>query len=181
MTEYILIDNEKYRLKILLNEKDFDYYTDIWIELLYGKKKLILFKDNLLALKNIVKEYDKEVCSLDNTLEEKSLGLLLNEYYRCSYEEQLQEGIVLDEHGQWIGERYCCFTYLNCATWVYRYAENIIIKVTPIFCGFEEDDYTEEYSDFVVNYKDIFKEISSLQELRTMKENVFKLYNKFFY
>lgn len=180
MTEYMLIDNEKYRLKILLNEKDFDYYNDILIELLCGEKKIILFKDNLLALKNIVKEYDKKVRSLDNTLEEKMLGLLLNEYYRCSYEEQLQEGIVLDEHGRWIGERYCCFTYLNCATWIYRYGENIIIKVTPIFCGFEEDDYTEEYIDFVVNYKDIFKEIASLQELRKMKENVFKLYDKLF-
>lgn len=39
MTEYMLIDNEKYRLKILLNEKDFDYYTDILIELLCGEKK----------------------------------------------------------------------------------------------------------------------------------------------
>ena len=94
MTEYMLIDNEKYRLKILLNEKDFDYYTDIWIELLCGNNHITLFKDNLLALKNIVKEYDKEVCNLDYTLEEKNLGLLLNEYYRCSYEEQLQEGIV---------------------------------------------------------------------------------------
>jgi len=39
MTEYMLIDNEKYRLKILLKEKDFDYYTDMWIELICGKKK----------------------------------------------------------------------------------------------------------------------------------------------
>ncbi len=52
--------------------------------------------------------------------------------------------------------------------------------MTPIFYGFEEEDYTEEYSDFVVNYKDIFKEIYSIQELRTMKENVLKLYDKLF-
>ena len=52
--------------------------------------------------------------------------------------------------------------------------------MTPIFCGFEEDDYTKKYSDFVVNYKDIFKEITSLQELITMKENILKLYDKLF-
>lgn len=180
MMEYILMEDAEYRLVLLLDDEDCDYYTDVYIKLIFAEKSIVLFKDNLLALKNIVEHYDKGVCSLDGTLEEEKIGLLLNEYYRCLYEEQTQENIILNNLGQWIGEKYCCFVGLNYATWLYEYTGNIIMKVTPVFGGFEEDNFTEEYSEFIKNYEDIIKKIVSLQQLRKMREVILKLYYELF-
>lgn len=180
MTEYILMEDVKYRVVLLLNAEDCDYYTDVYIKLIFEEKSIVLFKDNLLALKNIVEHYDKGVCSLDSTLDEKKIGLLLNEYYRYLYEEQIQENIILNNQGQWIGERYCCFVGLNYATWLYEYTGNLIMKVTPIFDGFEDDDFKKEYSEFVKKYEDIIKKVVSLQELRKMRQIILKLYYKLF-
>jgi len=180
MMQHILMENAEYRLVLLLDDEDCDYYTDVYIKLILAEKSIVLFKDNLLALKNIMEQFDKEICSLDSTLEEEKIGLLLNEYYRCLYEEQTQENIILNNQGQWIGERYCCFVSLNYATWVYEYTGNIIMKVAPIFDGFEEDDFTEAYSEFVENYEDIIKDIVSLQQLRKMRDVIDELYYELF-
>lgn len=178
--EYILMEDAEYRLVLLLDVEDCDYYTDVYIKLILDGKSIVLFKDNLLALKNIVEHYDKGVCSLNGALEEEKLGLLLNEYYRCLYAEQMQENIIMNDQGQWIGERHCCFVGLNYATWLYEYTGNIIMKVTPIFDGFEEDDFTKEYSEFAKNYEDVIKKIVSLQQLREMREVILKLYYELF-
>ena len=176
MTEYILIENTEYRLIIVLEDKELDYYTDVYIKFISDKNSIVLFKDNLLALKNIVKQYDKGIYSLDDTLEEEKIGLLLNEYYRCLYEEQTQENIIFNNQGQWIGEKYCCFISLNYATWLYEYEGNIIMKVTPIFEEFEEDDFTEEYREFAKNYEDITRKTLSLQQLGNIREVILNLY-----
>lgn len=176
MTEYILIENAEYRLIILLDDEEFDYYTDVYIKFISDEKSIVLFKDNLLALRNIVEQYDKGIYCLDNTLEEEKLGLLLNEYYRCLYEEQTQKNIIFNNQGQWIGEKYCCFMSLNYATWLYEHEGDIIMKVTPLFEEFEEDNFTEEYSEFVKNYEDITKMKLSLQQLRNIREVILKLY-----
>lgn len=180
MTEYILMEDVEYRVVLLLDAEAFDYYTDVYIKLIFAEKSIVLFKDNLLALKNIVEHYDKGVCSLDSTLDEEKIGLLLNEYYRYLYEEQTQENIIVNNQGQWIGERYCCFIGLNYAIWLYEYTGNLIMKVTPIFDGFEEDDYKEEYREFVKKYEDIIKKTVSLQQLRKVRHIILKLYYKFF-
>ena len=180
MTEYILMEDVEYRVVLLLDAGACDYYTYVYIKLIFAEKSIVLFKDNLLALKNIVEHYDKGVCSLDSTLDEEKIGLLLNEYYRCLYEEQTQENIILNNQGQWIGEKYCCFVGLNYATWLYVYAGKVIMKVTPIFDGFEEDDFTKEYSEFVKTYEDIIKKTVSLQQLRKMRQIILKLYYSIF-
>lgn len=178
--EYTLIENEKYKLIIILDNNDFDYYTDIRLDLIFAEKDIVIFNDNLLALKNIVEQSNEAVHILDGNLNEKSLGVLLNEYYRCLYENQMQEVIVLDNQGQWVGEKYNCFSNLEYATWIYKYAGNIIIKVTPIFGGFEEDDYIQEYKQFIKNYEDVFKETISLQQLKTVKKIILELYDELF-
>lgn len=105
---------------------------------------------------------------------------MLNEYYRYLYDEQIKENIILNNQGQWIGERYCCFVGLNYATWLYEYTGNLIMKVTPIFDGFEDYDFTKEYSEFVKKYEDIIKKVVSLQQLRKMRQIILKLYYKLF-
>ena len=54
------------------------------------------------------------------------------------------------------------------------------MKVSPIFDGFEEDDFTEEYRKFVKKYEDIIKKTVSLQQLRKMRQIILKLYDKLF-
>lgn len=178
--EYALIENQKYKLIISLEEIDFDYYTNVCIELIFGKKSIVLFKDNLLALKNVIDQYKENIDTLDANLDENSLGILLNDYYRGIYENQFQDSLILDNQERWIGQKYCFFISLEYATWIYRYDENIIMKVTPIFCGFEEYGYVQEYDRFIQEYKDVFKEKLSLQQLIYAKKVIYRLYKKLF-
>lgn len=170
--EYALLESENYKLIVSLEEIDFDYYTDVCIELIFDKKPIILFKDNLLALKNIVEQYEN-VDILDDNLNENKLGILLNNYYRGFYENQFDDNLIFDNQERWIGEKYCCFSSLEYVTWIYKYDGNIIMKVTPVFRGFEKDDFVQEYND-------IFREVLSLQQLLCIKEVVIELYNKLF-
>ena len=178
--EYTLIENEQYRLTILLDETDFDYYTDLCIKLIFDRKHIVLFKDNLIALKNIVEQFEGEIRILDDSLDEKSLGVLLNEYYRCINEDQIQDNIVFDNQGHWIGEKFYYFSSLEYVTWIYIYDASIIMKVTPIFRGFEKDNYFKEYNKFIKEYKDVFTEIISLQQLRYVKKIILELYDELF-
>lgn len=75
-------------------------------------------------------------------------------------------------------EKYCCFLGLEYAAWIYRYDENIIVKVTPVFGEFEEDDYVQEYYKFIREYNDVFRAVISLQELINMKKIILELYNE---
>lgn len=176
--EYILIEGEKYKVLMSFEEIDFDYYTDVCIELIFDKKPIILFKDNLSALRNIINQCNENTNRLDVDLDENKLGILLNNYYRGIYENQFQDSLVLDNQGRWIGEKYCCFFGSEYVTWIYRYDEDIIMKVTPVFGGFEEAGYVQEYYKFVQEYKDVFREIISLPELINMKKIIFELYNE---
>ena len=178
--KYALIKNKKYKLIMSLEKKDFDYYTDVCIELIFNIKTLMLFKDNLLALKNIIDQYKENINMLDDDLDENELGILLNDYYKGICENKFQSSLILDNQERWIGEKYCCFSGSEYATWIYRYNRDIIIKVTPIFHGFEEDDYAQEYCRFIQEYNDIFRERVSLQQLICAKKIICELYDDLF-
>lgn len=178
MKEYELIKTEKYKLMLLLDESEFDYYTDVFIELTFGVNKITIFKDNLLELKNNVKQFDENIHMLENKLDETKLGILLNEYYWGLYEGDLDENIILDSQERWIGERYCWFINSEYATWLYKYCGKIIMRVTPIFSGFEEDDYVQAYCNFTQKYKDIFRGQLSLEQILYMKQIILDLYDK---
>lgn len=94
--EYILIKSKKYKLILLLDEMDFDYYTDVCVELVFDGQSIILFKDNLLSLKNITEQYSGNIVILDNNLDESKLGILLNNYYMSIYENEIQDNWSLD-------------------------------------------------------------------------------------
>ena len=176
--EYILIKNEKYKVTLSFEEIDFDYYTDVYVELFFYNQSIILFKDNLLALKNIIDQYHENSACLDIRLDEKMLGISLNDYYRGIYEEKIPDHLTLDWQGRWIGEKYCYFQVPEYATWIYRYDEKVILKVTPFFDRFAEDDYVQEYDKFIRKYNDVFREHVSSQQLENMKKIIYQLYNK---
>ena len=78
--------------------------------------------------------------------------------------------MILDNHGYWIGEKYCCYSNSEYATWIYYYGGSIVMKVTPVFNGFENEGYVQEYYKFIQEYKDIFRGIVSLQQLIYVKK-----------
>lgn len=178
--EYVLMKDEKYKLIILLEKENFDYYTDVCIELIFDKKSIVLFKDNLLALKNIIDQYKENMDMLDDNLDENKLGILLNDYYRGFYENEFQNSLILDEQKRWVGERYCCYVSSEYATWIYWYEGNIIMKVTPIFGRFEEKNYVQEYYKFTRKYNDVFRVNVSLQQLICAKKIIYELYDELF-
>lgn len=177
MKKYELITTKKYKLILLLEESEFDYYTDVYIELTFGENKIIIFRDNLLELKNSVKQLGENIRVLKDSILEAKLGILLNEYYSGLYRGEIDENIVLDYQGQWIGEKYCWFINSGYATWMYKYHGKIIMRVTPIFSGFDEE-YVQEYNHFIWKYKDIFREQLSLEQILYMKQIIFTLYDK---
>ena len=61
MMEYILIENTEYRLIIVLEDKELDYYTDVYIKFISDKNSIVLFKDNLLALKALERDYSGKI------------------------------------------------------------------------------------------------------------------------
>ena len=176
--EYVLIENRKYKVILSFEEIDFDYYTNVSLEFICQNKSIIIFRDNLLALKNAIDWHYENIDELDTSLDENKLGILLNNYYGEGYEKQSQDGLNLDNQGRWIGEKYCCFLSHEYASWIYRKHENIIVKVTPVFCGYEKDDYIREYNKFLEEYNDTFREMITPQELHNMKRIVFELCNE---
>lgn len=178
--EYVLIQNEKYKLTIFLDKPGFDYYTDVFIKLTFDEQSIILFKDNLLALKNIIDHYNGNIDILDNNLDESKLGILLNDYYRGFYGNKHQNNLILDNNGYWIGEKYCCYSNQKYATWIYCYGGNIVIKVTTVFGGFGKEGYAREYYKFIQKYKDTFRGFVSLQQLTYAKKVIFQLYDELF-
>lgn len=171
--------SEKYKLILLLDEDEFDYYTDVYIELIFGENKITIFKDNLLALKNNIAQFDENIHILEPKLDEAKLGMLLNDYYQRLYEDDSEENTILGGE-EWIGEKYCWFINPKNVTWIYQYCGSVIMKVTPVFYGFEKDDYLQEYCKFSHSYKDIFREQISLEQVIHMKQLVFYLYDMLF-
>jgi len=175
----MLIKKQNYSLILILDDLDFDYYTDISIELFSKENRIILYCDNLLALKNIVEQYNKGIPILNNDLEEERIGLLLNKYYQGLYENVIKNEIILDKRGQWIGEKYLCYVNSEFATWIYRYNNRMVFRITPIFQGFEKDNYIQDYNQFMLQYKDILKDVVSVEELEGIKKIICELCNKF--
>lgn len=161
-----------------MDESEFDYYTNVYIKLIFGVNKITIFKDNLLELRNSTKQIVENIHILEDKLDETKLGMLLNDYYQGVYEGDFDENIILDSRDRWIGEKYCWFINSKYATWMYQYSEGIIMKVTPVFYKFEEDDYVQEYCKFKQEYKDVFREQISSEQIIYMKQLIFSLYNK---
>lgn len=176
--EYILFNNKKYNITLSFEDEEFDYYSDVSVILFFEDKSMLLFKDNLLSLKNIFDDYD--IKTLDGRLNESKLGLFLNDYYRGTYEGKYEKYLILDKHRHWIGENYYWLQSIEYTTWLYQYEDYIALKVTPMFTGFEEDDFTDAYHKFAKSYKNVFCQKVSLNEIVRAERKIFDLYEIYF-
>lgn len=177
--EYTVIKDNQCTVKISADITDLDYYTNITLKLCIDNKDIVLLVDNILFLKNVMSGYMENVDTyiLDSRLDEKNLGLLLNEYYRYVDEENVKDKLILDGQNRWIGEKYCCFTNEGYATWLYKYNENMVMKVTPLFMGFEKNNYMQEYSEFIKEYRDVLSINVTFQQLNNMFKVILFLFN----
>lgn len=73
--------------------------------------------------------------------------------------------------GEWIEERYCCFSAKEYATWIYKFKNSIYLMVTRVFREFGEDDIEEKYSIFINQCLTVFSTKISYADL----ENFFQL------
>lgn len=175
--EYMIISNKQCRISLILDEKNIDYYTDVTLELHFKSNKYVLLKDNVLYLKNIINSYvdNMDYYILDSRLNEERLGILLNEYYYNIYKNKTKECVIYDEKNNWIGEKYCCFMSLEYATWLYKYNNQIHLKVTPMFQYFDKKNNINEYLQFLNGYSEICNVIISLEELNKFFEILLEL------
>ncbi len=177
--QYILIKNNAYSCYLLLDNRDFDYYTNVQIQLDDRTQSLMLYNDNLLYLKNIIKQCHKfGIEELSVVLDENNVGILSNEYYRSIYENEKSNSVLLDDNGYWIGEKYRIFSHNQYETWLYKYQGDIILKVTPVYMGFEQEGYFNSYIRFQKTYKDIFRERISLTQLKSAGETILGIYRE---
>ena len=159
-----------------MDSDDFDYYSDVKMIIIIRDKEYIIFKDNLLFLKNIIKNYNVKKEYID-TLDEEELGILLNLYYKMLYDDLTNNKIDFNESGEWIGEQYVIFTSKICATWLYMMQGKYIVKVTPIFDS--DNEYEGEYLNFISHYQDILRVELSEDELNIIAsqlEDIISLY-----
>lgn len=154
--------------------KCIDYYTDVFIDLVIGAKKINIFKDNFWELNNIVVACNKGIKEMNDSFDETKLGVELNEYYKRFYKQNLKS-----DEKEWEGEKFCIYTGIHTATWLYKYKEEYIFKITPIYNKFEEDD-DKMFYDFINNCSDIFKCNLSKDDLQEISEMIIGLFKKEF-
>lgn len=178
MDEYLIINSSQYKLKLLADKEELDYYTDLILELCVGRDKYILLKDNILFIKNMIGKFINNIhmYELDGRLNESELGLLYNVYFYCNNEELVDDSIILDNQGSWIGEKYAFFSNQNYTTWFYKYNNNIMMKVTPMFQYFDEGNNSIQYKKFIKEYSDIFKTVIDLSKIEEMLKILEGLY-----
>lgn len=173
---YKIFEKEQYCMNMMLEDDKFDYYSDVEIKFIIRETEYIIYKDNLLFLKNIINNFKDKNKYLDDDLDEDKLGILLNIYYKTIYDELEDDRISINEFNEWIGEKYVLFLSKIYVTWLYEKQDNYVIKITPIF---NNDEYGEEFEKFLLNYKDILcMEIHSddLNKIFNVLLDIIKLY-----
>lgn len=149
---YKIFEKEQYCMNMMFDDDKFDYYSDVEIKFIIRETEYIIYKDNLLFLKNIINNFKDKNKYLDDNLDEDKLGILLNIYYKSIYDELEDDRININEFNEWNGEKYVLFLSKSYATWLYGKRDNYVIKITPIF---NNDEYGEKFENFLLNYKDI--------------------------
>lgn len=79
---YKIFEKEQYCMNMMFDDDKFDYYSDVEIKFTVRETEYIIYKDNLLFLKNIINNFKDKNKYLDDNLDEDKLGILLNIYYK---------------------------------------------------------------------------------------------------
>ena len=148
-----------------------DVYDD-WIELkllISNREEIVIYDDTLLSLLGLYNHYfsDTKKMELDVSLKNANLGILLNiYYYRIANDMELgKQFFPLNENGDWVGTRYCCFENNNIATWFYIENDKYIFKCTPLYKGLF-DDYDVTLKEFIEDYKEEYENSLSCDAYR---------------
>ncbi|MCI5654906.1 MAG: hypothetical protein MR300_00415 [Ruminococcus sp.] len=182
MGKYIIINNNQYKLYIEFSYENFDYYTQIKMFLENNDKNFLIANENILFYYNLFNLYTKNIDNyiLPNQLDPNFLGKQLNEYYYQIWTEKKNQNIILNEEGLWIGEKYCCFTYNDCATWIYKYNDELYLLITKLYNNFCNIDELNDFQLFIKNYNDFCKYNITIEELQYLKRYFKLLKNKIF-
>ncbi|MDU4862632.1 MAG: hypothetical protein E6356_17975 [Terrisporobacter othiniensis] len=173
LQEYTILKGDDFCLKFYISDVELDYYTNCKILLYFNDIEYILLNDNVLFIYNVLKQYIENMDNyqLDNRLNEFELGKGYNDYLYTIFENIDNEDIIFTKDGEWIGEKYCCFSTKEYATWIYKFKNSIYLMVTRVFQEFEEDDIESAYSMFINEPLTVFTTKISCIDL----ENFFKL------
>lgn len=106
---YKIFEKEQYCMNMMLEDDKFDYYSDVEIKFIIRETEYIIYKDNLLFLKNIINNFKDKNKHLDDNLDDDKLGILLNIYYKTIYDELEDDRISINEFNEWIGENMYYF------------------------------------------------------------------------
>ena len=162
LNEFTWIKNKDYTVVLKYIDSEIDYYTNVKICAIYLGKQYQIFNDNLLYLKNIIKNYieniDNYIVDINSKIDIENIGLLQNKYYYCISQEiplSKYSELILDDNQEWIGLKYSCFEAKKFSTWLYKRDNKINVKITPLFDNYFYEFSIIEYKKFVKNYRDI--------------------------
>ena len=158
-----LVRTKNFSLEIDYTAEDFDYYSNIILELvdLKTKTKIMIFKDNLLELYNIVRRYkDEGIPELPQEIDDHSLGVMLNDIYQNDSEDKNNI------------EKYCAYIYLDCATWLFCKEKTFRLQITPMY----QDG--ADYKEFRKNCCTVFASEIDSEELKRIADSIEELYKK---
>lgn len=174
------IKSEDFSIEII-DDNELDYYTNIKIILNINERQYQLFNDNILYLKNISNQHFKNINQYElDGVDAKNLGLLQNEYYYCVLEEKIIDSkkFVLDNDGNWIGSRYCCFESRDCYTWLYKVNDSIQLRVTPAYYKLLEDKPEFGLGRVIKEDNEILVSVITNEVLEELVRLIDKLYKK---
>ncbi|KAB1438061.1 hypothetical protein [Candidatus Galacturonibacter soehngenii] len=180
MENYILFNQNTFRIELQIMDDIVDYYSNICIRLIGENNIYEILNDNIYFLKNIKEMYsvDIEKYEIDARILEQKLGVLQNEYYYCLNENISNKDIIMDENDEWIGEKYCCFTTSEYSTWLYKKGGKFYLMVTPMFRYFDEENNRELYLEFINEYRNIFFSEILLEQLEKICDIIEKIYQQ---
>lgn len=184
MSEFILINNDSYKLYVEYDCEDIDYYTQVKMFVQCNEKSFLIAKDNILFFYNLFNSYIENINNyiLNKKLEPDCLGKQLNEYYYQVRSNQVYQDIILNESGHWIGEKYCCFEYNGYAMWIYKYNDRIYLLLTELYDGFFGENSLDSFKSFIKNYKNkILRVEITVNELYCLKNYFELLCGKYIY
>lgn len=176
--QFKILEKRQYCVYVQLDDDNFDYYSDAIITIRGNGVDFIIYKDNLLYLKNVINNIKEIIEDIDlDKIDEMNIGILLNIYYKSIFDELADDRIIFNEFDEWIGEKYMLFSSNEYATWLYRNKCKYTIKITPIYNA--EYKYEDEFEKFLANYRDILCEDFFIDDLTRISQGLLDIIERY--
>lgn len=167
----MVVNNDLYKIFVQVDDVPFDYYTPIKMYIQYRNKKILMVNENALFLYNLFDSYVNHPTQyiLDNRLNPNRLGEQLNRYYFQIWTNMNFDDLVISQENFWIGEKYCCFTCNNYATWIFIYNNSMQLLITRLYGDFTNIDCTDDFQVFIKSNQDVFKSDILMDDLVSLR------------